>query len=94
MKRFLTRKEACRLINKLKGRASLEEKEKLQLESIRVCLVGDAKGMSLWGKEIEPVRPIFRECDEPGKNPSEEETLNYAAYKEDLFKAEKIAKGR
>ena len=62
MKKFLTNKEACDALQKINECGILTTTDAQALSSIRVCLLADQIGISLWGKVIEDVRPIFREC--------------------------------
>ena len=71
MKKFLTSKEACDALQKINEGGILTTADAQALSSIRVCLQADQIGISLWGKVIEDVRPIFRECEKPKTDASD-----------------------
>lgn len=89
MKNFLTKSEACVALKKIQTQKMVTDKECVELESIRMCIAGEKDGLNLWGKKIEDVRPMFRDCP-PSK--TEEQKENYEQYLIDRKKAEEIAR--
>lgn len=90
MKRFLTNKEACDALQKINEGGILNTIDAQVLSSIRICLLADQIGISLWGKVIEDVRPIFRECEKPDTDASEAMKENYDAYEQCVKEAYKL----
>lgn len=80
---YVTKSEAIEFLYLLKSKPVLKREDCATLEMIRICLVGDQRGLSLWGKSIEKTRPVFIK--------SIPETQQY--YEKDLEKALEIAKG-
>lgn len=81
-KNYLTKKEACEALYSVKNKLYLDQQDCINLEMIRICLVGEVKGYNLWGKSIEDTRPIFVE--------STPDTRKF--YEQALEKAVEIAK--
>lgn len=92
MKNYLSRKEACTLIKGIGTKTQITLKERVGLESIRVCLIGDGMGLNLWGKSIEETRPLFKPGYPVDANSSESVRKNYENYLEALEDAIEIAK--
>ena len=82
-RKYITKKEATQFLYSLKEKPVLDMEDCRSLEMIRICLIGDQKGLNLWGKSIEDTRPVFITSTENTKR----------GYKKDLAKAMKIAKG-
>jgi hypothetical protein len=87
MKKFLTNKEACDALQKINECGILTTTDAQALSSIRVCLLADQIGISLWGKVIEDVRPIFRECEKPKSDALDAIKENYEAYEQCIKEA-------
>lgn len=81
-KNYVTKNEATKLLYSLKNKVIIDQEDCRMLEMIRICLIGDQKGLNLWGKSIEKTRPLFIE--------SIEETND--AYENAYQRALKIAK--
>ena len=92
MKNYLSRKEACTLIKGIGTKTQISLKEKVGLESIRVCLIGDGMGLNLWGKSIEETRPLFKPGYPICEKSSEGVRKNYETYLEALEEALEIAR--
>ena len=81
MKTFLTKAEACEQLKRME-RASMRCEDDVQcLASIRICILAEQKGLSLWGKDISMARPLF---EQPERSAG---TWNEEAYKQALAEA-------
>ena len=56
---YITKTEATKLLYSLRNKTIIDQDDCRSLEMIRICLIGDLKGLNLWGKSIEETRPIF-----------------------------------
>ena len=88
MKNFLTKIEACDVLKNMREEM-LSEQDAKALESIRICLVAEGLGYNLWGTSVENAGPIFRTCEIPTPNSSEDVVANYEAYKMSLQELQK-----
>ena len=84
MKNFLTKKEACTLLDRLKTSTEITHEDSVALVSIKICLAAEEMGLSFWGEPVEAARPAFRDCEIPDENSTEEVFENYKSYKECL----------
>jgi hypothetical protein len=92
LRNFFTKTEACQALSTIEGKEKLGSKELNALESIRICLIGEMNGLSLWGKDIEKIRPIFKAAPDPEKYHLEELVKNYEAYLTALHAANMLAR--
>lgn len=81
MKNFLTKNEACQVLNQVGFFAGLPREDSVALASIRVCLAAENMGYNFWGTPVEEARPLFRDCEIPDANSSSDVVSNYEAYK-------------
>lgn len=81
MKNFLTKREACEKLKDIEISERITQEDLSILTSIRVCIAFEEKGLSLWGQNIEQMRPLFTDCVIPGKDASEDVIDNYHTYR-------------
>lgn len=81
MKKFLTKKEACKQLKEFEPTKVISYEDSVALASIRVCIAAEDMGLNLWGTSVEEARPIFRKPEEPVENSSDLVIENYEAYK-------------
>lgn len=88
MKKLLTKMEACDFLKKLENhKGILNPQEAIYLSHIRICLLGELINLDMWGKDIDNIRPYFKECEKPTPNCSPEIIENYENYKESFLLA-------
>lgn len=91
MKNFLSKDEACVVLSNLHQGSLISCEDTVALTSIRVCVAAEKLGVSLWGKDIEKIRPMFSECQVPENDAIEEVIENYSAYQKALANAKEYA---
>lgn len=89
MKNFLTKEQACEVLQNMNEDVCITKSDAVKLKSIKICIAAENIGLNLWGASVEEARPLFSECEIPDENSDEEIMLNYEIYKECVKEARK-----